>query len=335
LCALALVVTVVALVSACAGSGTGAASDKGGGAADSGNTGFLATVSDCGQTITFSAPPRRVVILNPAIADILIDLGMSDRIVAQSGTTGLAEPLPQNKAVMDRVPVLSAHGMTSTEALLGVSPDLVISDETEWLNPEFGGASAQQLQQAGIKTYTSVSGCGHGTTGKVAEVFTDIDNYGDIFGVRDKATQLVDSLKARLDGIEARVADEPKVPVFEFYIEGEQFADTAVGIAKDALDKSGGVSIFSNATGMKPTSREAITAANPQAFIELVAPGKAIDQAKEAAALKQAFPTTDAAKNGRICFLDLAEAASPGTPRIIDGIAARAQWLHPDAFGSW
>lgn len=326
--------TVVALVSGCGGSGADAASDKDGGAVGPGKAGFAVTVSDCGQTLTFSAPPRRVVILNPAIADMLIDLGVGDRIIAQSGTTGLAEPLPKNKAVMDRVPVLSAHGATSTEALLGVSPDLVISDEAEWLNPEFGGASVQQLQAAGIKAYTAVGGCGHGTSGKVIEVFTDIDNYGQIFGVRDKAAQLAGKLKARLTSIEARIADKPKVPVFEFYGSDGQFSDTAVGIAKDALEKSGGVSVVPNTTGMKPASKEAITAANPATFIELVAPGKAIDQAKEAVALKQAFPTTDAAKNGRIYFLTVAEAASPGTPRIIDGIEVRATWLHPDAFGS-
>jgi iron complex transport system substrate-binding protein len=54
---------------------------------------------------------------------------------------GLSKPLPQNKAVMDRVPVLSAHGMTSTAALLGISPDLVLNDEAMWLNPGFRGAS--------------------------------------------------------------------------------------------------------------------------------------------------------------------------------------------------
>jgi iron complex transport system substrate-binding protein len=324
---------VVALVGGCAGSGAGTAWDNGGGPA-SGTAGFAVTVSDCGQTLTFSAPPHRVVILNPAIADILIALGVGNRIVAQSGTQGLAQALPQNKAVMDRVPVLAAHGMTSTEALLGVSPDLVISDETMWLNPEFGGASPQQLQRAGINTYTAVGGCGDGAAGTVAEVFTDIYNYGAIFDARDKAAQLVGRLQARLDGIAARVADQPKVSVFEFYGQDGQFYDTAVGIAKDALDKSGGVSIFPNATGMKPTSEEAITAANPQALIELVEPGNVIDQTKEAAALKRAFPTTDAAKNGRIYFLDVAQAASPGTPRIIDGIAARATWLHPEAFGS-
>jgi iron complex transport system substrate-binding protein len=76
----------------------------------------VVAVSDCGQTVTLRAPPRCVVILNPAIADILIDLGVGNRIVAQSGTANLAKPLPRNKAVMDRVPVLSAHGMTSTAA---------------------------------------------------------------------------------------------------------------------------------------------------------------------------------------------------------------------------
>jgi iron complex transport system substrate-binding protein len=334
LCRVALVITVAMLVGACTASGAGTTSDNGGVAARPGKTGFAVTVFDCDQTMTLRAPPGRVVILNPAIADILIHLGVANRIVAQSGTTGLAEPLPQNKPVMDRVPVLSAHGMTSTEALLGVSPDLVISDEAMWLNPEFGGASRQQLERARINTYTAVSGCGHGTTGKVAEVFTDIDNYGQIFGAQDKARQLVADLKARLDDIQARVAGKPKVPVFEFYSQDGQFSDTAVGIARDALDKSGGVSVFPAANGMKPTSKEAITAANPAVFIELVAPGKVIDQVKEAAALKQAFPTTDAAKNGRIHFLDVADACSPGTSRIIDGIAARAMWLHPDVSGS-
>ncbi|MDI3314029.1 MAG: ABC transporter substrate-binding protein [Mycobacterium sp.] len=291
-------------------------------------------VADCDQILTFSAPPRRVVILNPAIADILLDLGVGDRIIAQSGTAGLAKPLPRNAAAMDRVPVLSAHGMTSTAALLGVAPDLVISDESMWLNPKFGGASPQQLHQARIKTYIAVSGCGDGTRGQVADVFTDIDNYGVIFGRRDRAMRLVRSLQARLADIEARVGGQPKVPVFEFYKRrGGQFFNTAVGIAEDALDKSGGVSVFPDATGMKLTSKEAITARNPQALIELVEPGNPVDPVKEGAALRRAFPTTGAAQNGRIYFLGVAEATSPGTPRIIDGIAARAKWLHPEVFG--
>ncbi|WP_343602391.1 ABC transporter substrate-binding protein [Mycobacterium sp.] len=274
------------------------------------------------------------MILNPAIADVLINLGVGNRIVAQSGTNGLAKALPQNRAQMDRVPVLSANGMTSTAALLGVAPDLVISDETMWLDPKLGGASPDQLARAGINTYTAVSGCGDGQHGKVTDVFTDVENYGEIFGVRDKAKQLVAALRARLHGIEARVAGTLKITVFEFYKFGGQLADTAVGIEQDALSESGGASIFPHSTGMKPVSKEAITAADPQAFIELVKPGEPIDPAKEAAALKRAFPTTDAAKNGRIYFLDMAAAASPGTARIIDGIAARAKWLHPDAFAA-
>jgi iron complex transport system substrate-binding protein len=332
---LACAVALVALAGGCAGTDPQVAPNSRRGATMARHPGFPVTLSDCGREVQLSAPPRRVVILNPAIADILIDLGVGDRIIAQSGTNfGTARP--QDKARMDRVPVLARGSQTGTEALLDAGPDAVIGTSAAELNPNFGGASLSVLRASGIDIYVSAGGCGDGVNPRVTDVFTDIENCGAIFGVPQNARMMAGRLRDRLAAVEARVGGKPKVRVFEFFREpGGQFLSFGPGVENDALDRSGGITIVPELRGSEQlVGAETITERNPQVLIEVTYPGMPIDRTKEAAALRATFPTTDAAKHQRIYFLDLVRTSVPGTPRIIEGIAARAELLHPDAIAA-
>lgn len=291
--------------------------------------GFPVTVHTCGKTLTLAAPPRRVVILQPSLADALIDLGLGDRIVGQVGTK-YAGPLPQNKSLMDHVPVLSDGRTASTEVLLGARPDLIVSDYSYRLDASAGGASGTELEKAGITAYIAAGGCAYtGAGGTVSDVLTDIDNLGTIFGVRDRADALVTKLKQELTDVAGRVTGQPEPTVLEFTLDGDkQYPISGTGL--DALQRSGGQSIFPNPSGITAFSTEDATARNPQVIIEDIY-GPVNTQA-ETQRLKKLFPTTDAAKQGRIYFLDYQTAQANSSPRIITGIHDRAKLLHPTAF---
>jgi iron complex transport system substrate-binding protein len=305
------------------GCGSGARSP----AAAASGPGFPVTIKNCGRTLTFSAPPKRVVILQPLLAQDLIALGLQNRIVGQSGTD-YVQPLPQ----VARVPILSPKNVTSTEVLLNAQPDLVMSDLAYRLDPGYGGASLSQLQQAGIPSYVATAGCSvTEATGSVADEFTDIANLGRIFGVESRARALNSKLKGDLASAERRVSSQPMVSAFEGTLYGTQYYPVA-GEGLNALGLAGGRSIFPHVSNADASvSEEKITAANPQVIIDGIY-GQ-VDRPKTIASLKATFPTIDAVKNSRIYFIGYVGSEEPGDAiAMVDTVRQLAAWLHPDAF---
>lgn len=318
------VVGIIALVTACSGPGDAPSSAAGGSP-----TGFPVTVTNCGRTLTFNAPPQRVAILSPIIARDLIALGLADRIVGQSGTDYFAPP-PETT----QVPVLSANNATSTEVLLGARPDLVISDLAYRLDPNQGGASLSKLQRAGVKAYVATAGCSPTSIGgAVTDEFTDVENLGKIFGVEPQARALVTRLKGELADVEGRVAGQPKVTVFEGTLYGDKFYPVA-GIGLDALGRAGGSSIFPQVENANASvSKEEITARNPQAIIAQISYPGSFDRQKEIAALRSTFPTTAAVRDNRLYFVNYVPTAEPGSATdTVNAVRELATFVHPTAF---
>lgn len=323
---MAVTAGVAVLLAACGSSGN--TNPAGGtGSSDRSSAGFPVTITDCGRTLTFNAPPQRVVILSPVIARDMIALGLQNRLVGQSGTDFIA-PYPQTA----QVPVLSKSNVTSTEVLLGARPDLVISDLVYRLTPSQGGASLDRLEQAGVQSYVDTAGC---TTtesgGRVADAFTDVENLGKIFGVESRARALVAKLQAQLADVERRVAGQPKVTVFKGTLYNGQYYPTA-GIGLDSLGLADGVSIFPDIKNANASvSKEEITARNPQAIIDSVS--VPTDRQKTIASLKATFPTITAVKDNRFSFINYVTAEEPGSAiEIVNATEQIAKFLHPTAF---
>lgn len=321
----AVLTCAVALLAAC-GAGNGSANPS---TKDASAASFPVTVTSCGRTLTFNAPPQRVVILSPMIARDLVALGVGDRVVGQSGTDYFAPPPETAKA-----PVLSKQNLTSTESILGARPDLVISDLAYRLDPAQKGASLDQLKQVGIQSYVAAAGCTTNyTEGRFADVFTDLENLGKIFGVQAKAEELTRKLKADVADVEQRVAGQPDVSVFEGTIYGDQFYPV-VGIGLEALDMAGGKSVFPVVKDPNANiSKEEITARDPQAFVFQSSYPATLDKQKEEANIKANFPTTAAVRNNRIYFVGYFSSTLPGS--AIESVASLrqlAQFLHPTVF---
>jgi iron complex transport system substrate-binding protein len=324
----AVIAGVAVLLAAC-GSSSGTPSGSPGGSTSSGgnSASFPATITDCGRTLTFKAPPQRVVILSPVIARDMIALGLQNRIIGQSGTDFMA-PYPQTA----KVPVLSKSNATSTEVLLGARPDLVISDLVYRLTPSQGGASLARLQQAGVLSYVDTAGCSTTESGgRVADAFTDLENLGKIFGMEPQARALVAKLQAQLADVERRVAGLPKVTVFKGTLYSNQYYPTA-GIGLDSLGLAGGTSIFPDVQNADASvSKEEITARNPQAIIDSFS--GPTNQQETIASLKKTFPTVTAIKDNRIYFINYVAAEEPGSAiEIVDATEQIAKYLHPAAF---
>lgn len=173
-------------------------------AGSGGHTSYPLTLENCGVRVTFDGPPRRAVSLYQASTEILLSLGLADRMV---GTSTWFDPvLPGLAADNARVPRL-ADNDPSLETVLATEPDLVTSASAHTFTPAVVAERAR-FAQLGIPTYQSPSVCdGTSVDGETVTrteplgmdtLFREITELAAIFDVRDRGAQLVSRLKQRL-----------------------------------------------------------------------------------------------------------------------------------------
>ncbi len=200
-------VSLALLVTACGRTDTAAPAPPTDG---SGGTSYPLTLQNCGVQVTFERAPRRAVSLYQASTEILLSLGLADRMVGSS--TWFDPVLPALAADNARVPRL-ADNDPSLEAVLDAEPDLITSASAHTFTPAVVGDRAR-LAELGIPTYQSPSVCTDAVvegetvtrTGplEMGTLFREITELAEIFDVQDRGAQLVDDLKKRL-------ADAPEV----------------------------------------------------------------------------------------------------------------------------
>ncbi len=98
-----------------------------GGASSASNAGTSTATTSCGLPLTVAAPPQRALAMEQNATEILLTLGLADRM---AGTSYQTDPvLPALKTGYDAVPVL-AKLYPNRESVLAAKPDFVYSTFT-------------------------------------------------------------------------------------------------------------------------------------------------------------------------------------------------------------
>lgn len=162
----------------------------------------LSTIDNCGVEVAVGDPPQRVVAIKSSSFELMLALGLADRVV---GAAFLDGPVPEEYATAAAgVPVIS-DGAPGGEAVLALEPDMVFAGwESNFAADSAGERST--LGGLGILTYVSPAAC-------KAEpykpdpltfdhVFADIVEAGQIFGVPEDAEALVAEQRADLAALQ-------------------------------------------------------------------------------------------------------------------------------------
>ncbi len=177
------------------------------GCGDAATTDAKAAVSfgNCGRTVRVEAPPERAVSLNQGTTEIMLSLGLADRM---AGTATWTDPvmkgLEKANANVERI----ADNNPSFERVLDAEPDFVAASFVSTLG-KGGVASREQFEKLGVPTYVSPSDCagkdnsgdGDGARSEplTAEaVYGEIRDLAAVFGVRERGEKLVGQLQARM-----------------------------------------------------------------------------------------------------------------------------------------
>lgn len=198
--ALPAIAAVTALALAACSAPASGEPDAGGASPASG--GFPVTLDNCGFETVVEAPPERVVTIKSSTTEMLLALGLGDRIV---GSAFLDGPVPDSLESVPAVEEPFAAEAPGSEATLALEPDLVYAGWESNLTAETAG-DRETLAQLGVATYVSPAACKE--DGYMPDpltfdtVFDEIAEVGSLFDAEDAATQLVEEQRAALGAIE-------------------------------------------------------------------------------------------------------------------------------------
>ena len=153
-------------------------------------------IDNCGFALTVDSPPKRIVTVKSTSTELLLALGLGDRIIGTAFPDG---PIP---ASLDAptIPVISDF-QPSEEAVLDLNPDFVFAGWESNLTPDAAGDRAD-LEALGVGTYVSPSACKEEAYKPKRLTFDNVFSYiteaGAVFGAEDAAAKLVKTQKSQL-----------------------------------------------------------------------------------------------------------------------------------------
>jgi iron complex transport system substrate-binding protein len=166
--------------------------------ATSSAAGFPVTVENCGRDVEVDAPPGRIVSINQPATELLLSLGLADRMAGY----GVSDHdfLPGLEAEAARTTALDAE-FPGFEAMLSLEPDLVYATFSYAFTGE-GVAPRSQFDEVGVPTYLSPSECGGETAPQdepltLDDLYAEIGDVARLTGTEERGDALVADLRQR------------------------------------------------------------------------------------------------------------------------------------------
>ncbi|CAL9601020.1 ABC transporter substrate-binding protein [Streptomyces sp. enrichment culture] len=168
--------------------------------------GAATTLTNCGQEVRIPAGgPRRAVSLNQGTTEIMLALGLADRM---AGTATWTDPVMKGLEKANAGVPRLAENNPSFEKVLDTEPDFVAASFASTLG-KGGVATREQFEKLGVPTYLSPSDCvgkdnsgdGDGVRTKpltMDTVYGEVRDLARIFGVERRGEELTARLKTRV-----------------------------------------------------------------------------------------------------------------------------------------
>lgn len=284
------------------------------------------TVQSCDRSVSFDAPPTRAISNDVNLTEMMLVLGLADRMVGYTGISGWKTLDEEMREGVEELPELSSL-YPSKEVLVGADADFFFAGWNYGMRVG-GEVTPETLAPFGITVYELTESCVHVMAkGKASidDMYTDLLNLGLIFGVEDRASDLVDGYRADLEAFAATLETGEPLRVF-VYDSGEDAPFTAGRYAMPTalIEAAGGTNIMDDFEKSWATvTWEEVVERNPEVIVIVNYGDVTAEQKREFMMSNPAFANLDAVKNDRFVTLEYVE-ATPG-PRNIRAIKTLAE----------
>lgn len=291
------------------------------------NAAYPITVTSCGEDVVVEARPERVIPYTDAQTELFVALGLGDLVVGEIWDFE-ALVRPENEEAVRAVEAVASDDWPSREQVAALESDFIFASAGFFDNV----APVADFQSTGAVTYLPADGCSEPVDDVFSGQLADIENLGLIFGVQDRADELVAELRGGLDELATALADVEPTPVL--WLDYVFDDDRGVQLLSDeyyaeTVGLGGGELLLA---GRNDTpSQEQIVAAEPEIIFVTDIFGRSgyetttEERADQIFALITNAPATQTEQ----------WAPMPITPRTaigyVDQVRAVAEVLHPDA----
>ena len=306
-------------------------------------TSYPLTLDNCEAKVTFQKAPQRAIGLGQNSAEIMLLLGLQDRMAGTAFWP--SKVLPQLAEANAKVKLLTVEFPTF-ESMLAERPDFVAAALPTLLGPSSKVAKREDFERVGVPSYLSPSTCletkgskdAYGSRAQLwntEALYQEIDELSRIFDVADRGQALIADFKAREAALRASVTPGDKKLSYVFWFSSPSpSADAYLGGKNGAsgfiADLLGGRNAIGAEAEWPTLGWEGIIAAKPDVIVIASLDRNRWELDKPEAKIK--FLTTDpavsqldAVRNKAIVVMD-GQAMNP-TVRTLYGAEQVAQQL--------
>ncbi|MEU6038616.1 ABC transporter substrate-binding protein [Actinomadura sp. NPDC047616] len=198
-------------------------------------TTYPLTLDNCGRKVTFTGPPRRLLILNgTSVAEVesVVLLGLQKHVLANAQRYGVSDHptmLRDVQALPDGGFTMNKNFEVPAERVLSAKADLVLSTWSGGFDARRGLATREQLAATGVNTLVNPVNCALGKPDaspeeKAAYEGISIESsyeflalLGLVFDVQHRAARVSAELRRRVEAVRARVHGRPARKVLIAY----------------------------------------------------------------------------------------------------------------------
>ena len=268
-----------------------------------------------GRTVVIKGEINRIVSTAPSNTEIIVDLGLTDKLVAIDRYSTDISGLPSGLSRID-------FSYPDAEAILGLEPDLILANGH---NPTVsGGDPLRLLSEMGIPVvYISMSK-------SINDIYEDIAFIADLLSVKDRGEALIDSMKTRIDELAQKTSQAKTIRsvYFELSPAPEMFTFGRGSYISDMITAIGGRNIFGDDNWILTPSAEAIIKRNPDVILTSVDYTEdPIGEIKN----RDGFEHISAVINNRIFLINTNSISRPSA-RIILALNQMAQAVYPEVY---
>lgn len=282
---------------------------------------FPVTVTNCGNTLTFTEAPHRVVLLKSASVPYLAGLGVLNDVVTKAGQYPSEYYDDATNAALAKIPTLtdkldpSGHLQISKEVVLEQEPDLVLG-QTDTVN-------AKSLANTGVPLMEAPAFCGDTSEPPGFDaVYKEFTMYGKVFGREKEAAAAVEKLKSGVDEVTQRIPDrhgKTGAALYPTIGGGTTYAYGNQSMADPQLKLAGFTNVFGDVDQrVFEVSVEQLLAKDPDVIVLLYSEGSADQVTKELKSLPGA-DRLKAVKNGHV-MAHLLNFTEPPSPLALTGL---------------
>lgn len=271
-----------------------------------------------GNEFTLPKDINRIISTAPANTEILVGLGMADKLIAvdtySDDVEGISEDLP-------RIDFLNPDA----EAIIALDPDIIIASGHNKVGDK---DPFSLIKEAGIPVVYIPS------SASIDGIYEDIEFVASVTGTEKKGEEIVNSMKKEVDAIKAigdKIQDKKNV-YFEIDAWAGLYTFGNGTFLNEFIEIIGANNIFAKENSWITVTQESVLNANPDVIL-VNTPGKnqAGLTAVEDIVSRVGWDTITAVKNGDVYQVDV-NTTSRGSQNIVKALKEMAKDIYPDEY---